>query len=285
MSKPESPQIVQGPQDDDALDQTMARALGRPESPVVPAGLSDAVMTEVRSIDAGFGRVERWRRAARTWAIVNPRNVNVRLWVMLAVAGVSSAAAVMFAVWGLPSSGAVTHGMIVAAPGRPAGVSTTSATSPPGITDHAIEAADLQRFLESDAWNRLMMRPSTRTGLGKIFANPALTAAIANPVVLRALSQPAIARVIGNPAYQASLTNPGFAQTLGDHGAEAALSNPAFNTALRNPAFRAALLDPTFEAVLLDPDFEAALEDKAFQAAFGQAALEATLESAIAAAR
>jgi hypothetical protein len=282
MSKSEGPEIPQGtqvPELNDVLDSTMARALGRSESPVVPPGLSDAVMTEVRSIDAGFGRVERWHRAARTLAIVNPRNVTVRVRLMFAVAGVLSLAAVVFVVWGLPPSGAGRHGTI-----GPAGVSMT-ATSPPGPTDPASEAAGLQRFLQSDAWSRLMMRPSMRTELGKIFANPALTAAIANPVVLHALSEPAVARVIGNPANQASLTNPGFAQTLGDPGAEAALSDPAFGTALRNPAFRAALLDPAFEAVLLDPDFEAALEDKAFQAAFGQAVLEATLESAIAAAR
>jgi len=97
-------------------------------------------------------------------------------------------------------------------------------------TDVVLEDTEAHRFIQSDAFDRLLKDETVRQVLRRADVRALLSDARAQA----ALRDPSLRAVVDDPAIQKALSDPAIAS---------ALARPAFQAALASPGFRAALLD------------------------------------------
>jgi hypothetical protein len=294
--------------DDDGVQSMLGKRQMREVAP--PAELQAAIMKEVVSAEGRFSAWRRWQRARRGTALADqvaartgsPRDQTQwdldraslswggRGAVLLGISALAVVVIATFAITGFPPGSRVTEGTI--------GRSNTDG---------------LQKFLESDTWDRLMKSRPMQTELRAIFSDQRLMSALADPELsarlatrdlASALATPDLSAVFSNADFEAALANPQIHTALGDARVQVALRNanvrsaiahgttgsiksdpdlvaaqraPGFQAVLDNSAMTKALATPAFATVLGLPAFESALGNAQFVAAVENPAFEAAL--------
>jgi len=257
---------------DEYDDEQIAKTL-RQGQPDVPAGLAASVMQEVNRTEAGLSGWRRWRRARHAASLTGQRSlqqqgrhvgggivVSTRTKVMIGVAGLAAVAIAAVLITGYPPTGMGSEGTVGAAK-RYQGAAMSQ-------KDVKVTGADLQKFLQSDTWHRLMTNKSSRNSIHKLFSNQPLQKAMGKPQVLARLA---------DKKFAAALASPGMAAVFSNHELELALEHTELQLALADPKFELAFNDQDFQNLLDDPKFELALKDEQFVDALGDAKLSGKL--------
>src|SRR5262249_42906749 len=150
-------------------------------------GLSDAVMSGVRQAETEFGALTRWRRAARSRALLRSSRAVVRRRVMLAVASAAAVAVVVVAFFQRTPVDGGTQ-------------ATIGGAAPVALTSEELTSArvGLEHFLTTPAWRNLASRPASRDELRRLFGDRGLSNAISDPMLLRQLANPSLAQLLAN---------------------------------------------------------------------------------------
>lgn len=247
-------------EEDDILQRSLGKGAMRNVGP--PPELTATVMREVAEIQRRLSPWQRWKRAQRAAKLSGQLQqqgwpsqaapglfAGARTKVLIGLAAAAVVLIAVFAVVGFPPGGRGMEGAIGTRSGG------------------RIEPADLQPFLEGDAWGRLTRNKAMRAELGRIVSDRALASA---------LSRPEIAAALGSADFSAALSSRGVAGVLGDRSFKSLLD--------QSPDLIAALSDASFQAVVLNPDFRTALSNAAFRAALADPAqhpgLQASLDAA-----
>jgi hypothetical protein len=275
----------------------LERAKAEIPEPLPPSGFTASVMRRVDEVEEHLTGWRRWRRGARAKRVTNflaARGVDTvensnnvlrtgrahfarreaivtkPVKVLWAFVGVGAAVLLFGVVFGFPPSlSRGTEGTV--------GAAKRSQSAQIGLGDVKVGGSDLQQFLQSDAFDKLIKNSATRAAMAQIFSNPALAQVLANPALAQVLADPAFEQALANPAFEQALANPTFEQALANPAFAQALANPAFEQALANPAFAQALANPAFEQALANPAFEQALANPAFEQALANPAFEQAL--------
>ena len=97
-------------------------------------------------------------------------------------------------------------------------------------TDVVLEDTEAHRFIQSDAFDRLLKDDTAR----RVLRNPDVRVLLSDVRSLAAVADPKLRDTLDDPALRKALSDPAIAS---------ALARPAFQAALTSPGFRAALLD------------------------------------------
>jgi hypothetical protein len=268
----------------DALDRTLQEV----ERPEPPAGLTETVMKEVTEIEAGLSRWRRWRRAAHSRRITNFLSQQGVVWfrtkegrqaaaqggaivrtkILWGVTGVAATALVSIFVFGYPPIGnSGTEGSIGAAQ-RYQGATFS-------MKDVKVPDSEVQQFIQSDTFDRLLKDSTARNALLAMFNNEALAEALANPMVAAMLAnsetrngflQPTMKELFSNaallealakpgvhdlftPASRVLLTQQGLLEALGKPNVQMNLAAGKVNLALADPALKD-LMTPALQQFL-----------------------------------
>jgi hypothetical protein len=243
-----------------------------------PAGIVQAVMLEIPAIQARQSWWTKRRRAAKGRAVAQaftaaraasgggrqglrvPGLVVARTRTLVGVAAVAVAAFVSFWAFGLPAIDGGSEGAI--------GAANRSQGSQIGLKDVKVPDADVQQFLQSETFDRLMQDSRTRAAMVVLFSNEAVAEALSDPKVMEALSDPevtgsllAMSRTRVSPLPQSeapparsdsavldALNEPGVMEALSREGVMEALATPGFREAFGNAAFARALGDAGMRA-------------------------------------
>src|SRR5215831_14047708 len=246
----------------DALDRAIEAA--RRREPAPPPGFTASVMRRVAAVDAGFSAFRRWRRSRAAAATnfshgrgvdpaVNTRTsgtgrfaregVGVTKRVLWAIAAVG-AVALMLSLWmGSPAVG----------PGTEATVGAAKRSVAPQANSVALGSMDVQQFLQSDTFDKLIRNNATRVILQKIAKDKALQDALSDPAIRAAFADPAFAEALSSPSFTEALAEPAFVAAMGKSSFHDALADPALINALADPAFEKAISDPALQKSLADP--------------------------------
>jgi hypothetical protein len=265
----------------DALDRTL-QEVDRPEP---PAGLTETVMREVTEIEAGLSRWRRWRRAAHSRRITNFLSQEGVVWfrtkegrqaavhggaivrtkILWGVTGVAAMALVSIFVFGYPPIGnSGTEGSIGAAQ-RYQGATLS-------MKDVKVPDSDVQQFIQSDTFDRLLKDSTARNALMAMFKDEALAQALSHPSVAAMLGDPAMRDEFMQPRMRDLFSNAALLEALAKPGVRD-LFTPAGRPFLTEPAIVDALAKPSVQKNLLAGNVEQALADPALKGYAGQPAL------------
>ncbi len=274
-------------------DDPVERALGDVPRPNPPAGLAESVMKRVAAVEAGFSAWRRWRRSAKARRLTNflpgqrvgsdqtkreaasgwtdgqfeaRGGVIVRAKILWGVTGVAAAAIVSIFVLGYPPIGnSGTEGSIGQAQ-RYQGATLSA-------KDISVPDTDVQQFIQSDTFDRLLKDREAREALLAMFRDPALAQALARPQVrelagdraaLEALNRPAVQTLFANAAAREALTASNVAALLPSLLPH--LENAAFVEALALPGVSEALARPTIQTAMAKGNLAAMREEQALMA-------------------
>ena len=274
-------------------DDPVERALGDVPRPNPPAGLAESIMKRVAAVEAGFSAWRRWRRSTKARRITNflpghrvgsdqtkreassgwtdgqleaRGGVIVRAKILWGVTGVAAAAIVSIFVLGYPPIGnSGTEGSIGQAQ-RYQGATLSA-------KDISVPDTDVQQFIQSDTFDRLLKDREAREALMAMFRSQELAMALARPQVrelaadrasLEALNRPAVQALFANVAAREALTASNVAALLPSLLPH--LENAAFVEALARPGVKEALVLPSVQIAMAQGNMVALREEKALSA-------------------
>ena len=288
-------------------DDPVERALGDVPRPNPPAGLAESVMKRVAAVEAGFSAWRRWRRSAKARRMTNFQpghrvgsdqtkledsngwtgeqfaargGVIVRTKILWGVTGVAAAAIVSIFVFGYPPIGnSGTEGSIGQAQ-RYQGATLSA-------KDISVPDTDVQQFIQSDTFDRLLKDSTARAALMAMFKDQQLAMALSRPQVrelaadraaLEALGRPAVLALFANGAAREALAAPAVAALL--PSMRPYMENAAFAEALALPGIAEALSRPATREALAQGNMAALREDKALSAFVSRPAVANALQNA-----
>lgn len=257
----------------DALDRTLQEV----ERPEPPAGLTETVMKEVTEIEAGLSRWRRWRRAAHSRRITNFLSQQGVVWfrtkdgrqaavqggaivrtkILWGVTGVAAVALVSIFVFGYPPIGNPgTEGSIGAAQ-RYQGATLS-------MKDVKVPDSEVQQFIQSDTFDRLLKDSTARNALMAMFRDPTLAAAMSNAAVQVALADPALREQLMQPTMRDLFSNATLLEALAKPGVHD-LFTPASRVLLTQQGLLEALGKPNVQKNLAAGKVNLALADPALK--------------------
>ena len=273
----------------DALDRTL-HEVDRPEP---PAGLTETVMKRVTLVEAGLSKWRRWRRARHSRRVTNFLSQHgvgssqtkegrqaavqgggiVRTKILWGVTGLAAMALVSIFVFGYPPiNNSGTEGSIGAAQ-RYQGATLS-------MKDVKVPDSEVQQFIQSDTFDRLLKDSTARNALMAMFKDQALATAMSNAAVQMALADPATREELMSPAMkQLFSSNDALLEALGKPGVQGLFANAAALHILMEPAMIEALAKPTVEANLAAGKVNLALADPALKNFAAIAAFKPFLEA------
>lgn len=268
-------------------DDPVERALGDVPRPNPPAGLAESVMKRIAAVEAGFSAWRRWRRSAKARRLTNflpgqrvgsdqtkreasigwtdghfgaRGGVIVRAKILWGVTGVAAAAIVSIFVLGYPPIGnSGTEGSIGQAQ-RYQGATLSA-------KDISVPDTDVQQFIQSDTFDRLLKDREAREALLAMFKDANLAQALARPTFRNLAADRAALEALGRPTIQ---------QLFANSEAMELLARPTVAALL--PSVRPYLEDAAFVSALARPGVEEALALPAVQKALAQGNLAAMRE-------
>ncbi len=157
----------------------------------------------------------------------------------------------------------------------------------PSSKDVVLDNAEVQAFLQSDSFDRLLKDKNVRALLGnaalckaladpavaKAFADPAIAKAFADPAVSKAFADPAVAKAFADPAVAKAFADPAVAKAFADPAVAKAFADPAVAKAFADPAVAKAFADPAVAKAFADPAVAKAFADPAVAKAFADPAV------------
>ncbi|MBW2668110.1 MAG: hypothetical protein JRE13_17605, partial [Deltaproteobacteria bacterium] len=141
--------------------------------------------------------------------------------------------------------------------------------------DVQIEQVELQAFLQTDEFDRLVNDPETR----KLLSSEAVHQVMANEAFRSSFDNAAFQQALGNDAFRAAMGHDAFRAAIGHDAFRAAMGHDAFRAVMGHDAFRAALGDETARTAMSNDAFRAALDNDAFRAALDNDAFRAALDN------
>ena len=124
------------------------------------------------------------------------------------VAGVAAVLVISFTMFGFPQVGPGTEGT--------SGGAQRYVGKQLSAKDVKVADTDVQRFIQSDTFDRLMRNDVTRKALVKAFSDPMIAAALQNPTFVKALQDEEVREALSNPQILAALGNPEFRKLFAD---------------------------------------------------------------------
>jgi hypothetical protein len=258
-------------------DDPVERALGDVPRPNPPAGLAESIMKRVAAVEAGFSAWRRWRRSAKARRITNflpgqrvgsdqtkreassgwtdghleaRGGVIVRAKILWGVTGVAAAAIVSIFVFGYPPIGnSGTEGSIGQAQ-RYQGATLSA-------KDISVPDTDVQQFIQSETFDRLLKDREAREALLAMFRNQELAMALALPQVRTLAADRAALEAFGRPSVQSLFANNDAREALAAPTVAALL--PSMRPHLENAAFVEAFALPGIEQAFAAPAIQTAL--------------------------
>jgi len=182
--------------------------------------------------------------------------------VLWGVIGVAAAVLLAMRVIGYPPSESGTEGTIGAAQRYQA----------PQISNADVKVTDaqLQAFLQSDAFERLKKDKAARAALRnkdfqKAMGDEKVRAFLAEPGMMQALAAPGVMQALSQPAVMQALGSPAFMQVLQANGPQVAMASPAVQQAIASaPGVMQALASQPFAQVLAAPGVADLFSSQAF---------------------
>lgn len=296
---------------DEALGEINAR------QPQLPPGFTASIMRRVQAIQGNLSSWRRWHRARRatnfsyTAGVVSSQSQHGRpaavsggaivskkiLW---GVVGLGAAAAVSMFFLGIPPVGDGTAGTIGAAKRyQGAAMSDKDVKTGPMAVQRFIQSESFDRILKRPALRNIMIKVSKDPKLQKAFADPALIEMFTNPAFLQMFrdaefqeafsdaafqemfterafqemfNDPAFQEMFDNRAFQEMFTDAAFLEALGEPSMQEMMREPAFIEAMSIPAFAEAMREPAFVEMMREPAFIEALSEPAFMDAMAEPA-------------
>jgi hypothetical protein len=183
-----------------------------------PEGLVRSIMAEVSAEESRFTAWRRWRRAARGRRLTNflaagrvssrHGGVVVRNKILWTVAGLGAVVLVSVFVFGYPPIGSGTEATI--------GVAQRYQGNQISAKDINVPDSDVQQFIQSETFDRLLKDKVTRNALVALFSNEVLAEAVSKRRMVEALALPAVRAAIANRAFQEAMQVEGVAAILAD---------------------------------------------------------------------
>src|SRR5262245_23787637 len=238
----ENPQNSQDSQNNDALDRAIEAA--RRREPAPPPGFAASVMRRVAAVDAGFSTFRRWRRSRAAAATnfshgrgVDPagntrtsgtgrfarEGVGVTKKVLWAIAAVGAVIFVLSLWMGSPAVG----------PGTEATVGAAKRSVAPQADTVALGSMDVQQFLQSDTFDKLMRNNATRAILQKAAHDQAFRDMLIDPALQRLFADASFRDVLSKPGFVDALSKPKFVDAVSEPAVRDILTKPGVVEALR----------------------------------------------------
>ena len=275
----------------DLVDQALADA-NRPEP---PADLTDAVMRRVTDVEAGLSGWRRWRRARRSRRITNflsrarvdkdrqsafQGGVIVRTKILWGVTGLAAMAIVSFFVFGYPPVDRSGTEATINQAQRYQGATLSA-------KDVSVPDTDVQQFIQSDTFDRLLKDKEAREALLAMFKDADAALALAHPAVRDLAVRPGALEALAKPSVQALFANAGVRAVLAEPAVAALLpslrpqlEDAAFMSALTMPGVEEALALPAIQRSLAQGNLAALRQDQAMAAFVSQPAVANALQNA-----
>ncbi len=187
--------------------------------------------------------------------------------VLVCVAIVAVGAIGYFAINGFPPTGAGAQGTVGAAVRHQSGQITKG--------DVALDNPDLQTFMQTDVYDKIIKDPQLRN----VLSNQAFQQAISNEAVRQALSNDAFRQAMSNDAFRQAVSNDAFKQAMDNEAFRQAVSNDAFRQAVSNDAFRQAMDNEAFRQAMGNEALRQALSNQAFKQAMNNDAFRQAMQN------
>src|SRR5262245_41851529 len=202
---------MNGPDDHQPhVDRAISEARGTEPGP--PPGFAASVMRRVRQAESGFSLYRRWRRSRAAGAAnfaashgvdraanqhstagrLAQEGVAVTRKVLWGVATVGAVAMIAMFYFGVPQVGPGTEGTV--------GGAKRATIAQSGNID--LGNMDVQQFLQSDTFDRLMRNDATRSILEKAARNQELRNALTSSAIRAAMSEEAFRSAVSEPAFE-----------------------------------------------------------------------------------
>lgn len=271
-------------EDEARIEEALVDASGR--QPELPPGFTASVMRKVHSLQSGFSAWRRWRRARLATnfsrgigvdpiqsqsrrAPADKGGVTVGKKILWGAMGLGAAAVVSMFILGIPPVGPGTEATVGAAK-RYQGARM-------GDKDVVVGSMDVQKFLQTDTFDRIMKNDAARNflikasqdlELQKVLFNPALTEAFANAEFSRAFFDADFQEAFANVEFQKAFTDAAFQKALTDAEFQRVFMTAEFRQRFADVELQKALMDPEFQDVLMNAEFRQKFADVEFQKAF-----------------
>ena len=212
-----------------------------------PADLAGTVMSRISS--QAPARADRVEPVQLSGGRIMAKKV---LW---SVMGAAAAVLIVLKMAGYPPTGEGTEGTVGAA----------KRYQSQQIADQDVKTTDaeLQAFMQSDAFHALMNDKAAREAL----SNADVQKALAEPAIRNLLVNEQVRHALLNDQVRLLLTSDALAQALKVNGIRTLLASPAFMVALKVPGVVDALARPSLVGAMMSPGFAAAVKAPAFVAA------------------
>lgn len=260
---------------DNRIEAVLAEAGNR--QPQLPLGFTATVMRGVHAVQGGLSPWRRWRRARRATnfslaagvdtghsdqrrPVAATEGDNVGKKILWAVTGVGAVAAVSMFFLGIPPVGDGTEGTIGAAK-RFQGATLTD-------KDVVVGPMDVQQFLQSDTFDRIMKNEAARNFLIRASQDLELQKTLSDPAIVRAFADVEFSKVFFNAEFQRAFADVEFRQRLADVELRQKFANAEFQKVFMNAEFQRVFMNAEFQKVFLNVEFQRALAEPAFQQAF-----------------
>lgn len=252
-----------------------------------PADLTPSIMEEVSKSASRLSAWQKWRRAGRARQVTNfstthrvdthvqgrgavPKGVVMGKKLLWSVAGVAAVLVVSLLVFGYPPVGPGTEGT--------SGGAQRYVGKQLSAKDVKVADTDVQRFIQSDTFDRLIKNDVTRKALVKAFSEPEVANALRNKHLIMALQDEEVREVLANPVTAQAMTNAEFrklfsdlelAKTLaGEDEIFASLATLELQRAIKNKHLLDALELTDVEEILANEAFAKVLKNPLIAEAF-----------------
>jgi hypothetical protein len=258
------------------------RALAQMDRPEPPAGLTEAVMRGVADVEAGLSGWRRWRRARRSRQITNflsrhrvsrdgqhafQGGVIVRTKILWGVTGLAAMAIVTFFVFGYPPVDRTGTEATINQAQRYQGATLS-------MKDVSVPDTDVQQFIQSDTFDRLLKDKTAREALIAMFRDEEAAMALARPGIAEIAARPGAVEAMGRPAVQGLFANAAARKSFARPGVAEALAQPSLRPYFEDAAFMEALARPGIADALAAPAVRGYLEEANMKALNNEAALK-----------
>jgi len=265
---------------DNGIEAALAEAGNR--QPQLPPGFTATVMRGVEAVQSGLSPWRRWRRARRATnfslaagvdtshshqrrPVAATKGDNVGKKILWAVSGVGAVAAVSLFVLGIPPVGDGTEGTIGAAK-RFQGATLTD-------KDVVVGPMDVQQFMQSDTFDRIMKNDVARNFLMKASQDLELQKTLSDPALIRAFSDAEFQKVFMNAEFRQRFADAEFQKVFMNAEFQKVFMNAEFQRVFMNAEFQKVFMNAEFQKVFFNVEFQQALAEPAFQQALGMSGL------------
>jgi hypothetical protein len=246
----------------------LERALAEVDRPEPPANLTDAVMRRVADVEARLSGWRRWRRARRSRQITNflsrhrvssdgrhaafQGGVIVRTKILWGVTGLAAMAIVTFFVFGYPPVDRTGTEATINQAQRYQGATLSA-------KDVSVPDTDVQQFIQSDTFDRLLKDREAREALLAMFKDADLAQVLAHPSARELAVRPGAVEALGRANVQTLFANAKARDALAQAGVMEILARPTMREHMQNVALLDAIARPGVEEALAAPAARAAL--------------------------